>query len=61
MGWQDEIKDILEQSNWPPKVSEIQSSAWPRIVALAVLGWVLAEMFSRLESGARDQARSSAA
>lgn len=53
MRWQEEVREILEKANWPPKTSSLPASPWPRVIALAVLGWALAELLARAEEGAR--------
>ncbi len=53
MRWQQEIQEILEKANWPPRTTELVASPWPRIIALAVLGWALAEVLSKIEEGNR--------
>ena len=53
MGWQEEIREILETANWPPRATGLRRSPWARLVALALLGWALAELLTRLRAGAR--------
>ena len=52
MRWQREVRDILEKANWPPRAVGLATSPWPRIIALAILGWILAELLSRVDLGA---------
>ncbi len=53
MRWQQEIHEILEKANWPPRAPSLATSPWPKIIALAVLGWAVAELLSRAEESAR--------
>jgi len=53
MRWQHEVREILEKANWPPRAAGLATSPWPKIIALALLGWALAELLSRAEEGAR--------
>lgn len=55
MRWQQEVREILERANWPPKASGLVASPWPKIIALAVLGWAVAELLARAEEGARER------
>ncbi len=53
MRWQEEVREILEKANWPPRATGLAASPWPKVIALAVLGWALAELLTRVEEGAR--------
>jgi hypothetical protein len=53
MGWQDEVRDILERSDWPPKPGAMVRVPWVRVVLLAAAGWIVAELLTRAEEGAR--------
>lgn len=55
MRWQQEIREILEKADWPPKASRLATSPWPKIIALAVVGWALAELLTRAEDSARSR------
>lgn len=53
MGWQDEVREILERSDWPPKAGAVARIPWLRVVLLALAGWIVAELLTRAEEGAR--------
>jgi hypothetical protein len=53
MRWQQEIHEILEKANWPPTASDLAASPWPRVVALALIGWAVAELLARAGDNAR--------
>jgi hypothetical protein len=56
MRWQDEIRDILERSDWPPKAGAVAKVPWLKVVLLAIAGWIVAELLTRAEEGARVRA-----
>ncbi len=53
MGWQEEVREILEAATWPPRTAGLRRSPWAKLVALALLGWALVELLRRLRAGAR--------
>jgi hypothetical protein len=53
MRWQHEVQEILEKANWPPSTARLIESPWPKILGLALLGWVLVEVLARVEDNAR--------
>jgi hypothetical protein len=57
MGWQDDIREILEKSDWPPTPGAIVKVPWLRVVLLAVAGWVVADILTRAAEGARSRPR----
>lgn len=53
MGWQDEVREILERSDWPPKARAVAKVPWVKVVLLAIAGWIVAELLTRAEASAR--------
>ena len=53
MGWQDEVREILERSDWPPKARAVVKVPWLKVVLLAIAGWIVAELLTRAEESAR--------
>ncbi len=53
MRWQDEVREILERSDWPPKAGVVVKIPWLRVVLLAIAGWIVAELLTRAEESAR--------
>jgi len=53
MGWQNEVREILEKSDWPPKAGAMVRVPWLKVVLLAAAGWMVAELLTRAEEGAR--------
>ncbi len=56
MGWQDDVRDILEKADWPPRPSVVSKSPWPKVILLAAIGWMVAELLSRAEESFRARA-----
>ncbi len=55
MRWQQEIREILEKADWPPRAPRLSASPWPKVIALAMLGWAVAELLSRAEEASRNR------
>ncbi len=53
MGWQDEVREILERSDWPPKARAVVKIPWLKVALLAIAGWIVAELLTRAEESAR--------
>jgi len=53
MGWQNEIREILERSDWPPKAGAVGKVPWLKVLLLAIAGWMVAELLTRAEESAR--------
>jgi hypothetical protein len=53
MGWQDDVREILEKSDWPPRPGAMVKVPWVKVAMLAAAGWIVAELLTRAEEGAR--------
>jgi hypothetical protein len=61
MGWQREVREILDRADWPPRPATVAGTPWLKVVLLALAGWALAELLSRIEESARARAGQAAA
>ena len=61
MGWQREVREILDKADWPPRPANVAGAPWLKVVLLALAGWIVAELLSRAEENARARSSRTAA